>query len=69
MNNLHQHINFLLDEFAPYKKLKSKPWINSEILSRMEKRGKLLHKYCKTTDNDLIASQTIYEEYLWSDVN
>ena len=45
MNNLHQHINFLLDEFAPYKKLskkelklKSKPWINSEILSKIKKR-------------------------------
>ena len=24
MNNLHQHINYLLDEFAPYKKLSKK---------------------------------------------
>ena len=50
MNNFHQYINFLLNEFAPYKKLserkfelKSKPRINSEILSKMEKRYILLH--------------------------
>ena len=57
MNNLHQHIDYLLDEFAPYKKLskkeyklKSKPWINRNILTEMKKRDKLLHKYCKAKD-------------------
>ena len=70
MNNLRRHINFLLDEFAPYKKLskgefklKSKPWINSEILSKMKTRDKLLRKYRRTADKDSIVSQTIYEEY------
>ena len=57
MNNLHQHINYLLDEFAPYKKLskkeyklKSKPWINRNILTEMKKCDKLLHKYCEAKD-------------------
>ena len=51
MNNLHQHINCQLDEFAPYKKLskrelklKSKPWINSEILSKMKKTRSIIAK-------------------------
>ena len=49
MNNLHKHTNYLLDEFAPYKKLskkeyklKSQPWINRNILNEMKKRDKLL---------------------------
>ena len=40
MNNLHQHINDLFDEFDPYKKLlkkeykfRSKPWINRNLLA------------------------------------
>ena len=43
MNNLHHHINSLLDEFAPYRKLskreykfKSKLWVNLEILLKMK---------------------------------
>ena len=44
-------------------KLKSKPWINSEILSKIKKRDKLMREYCRTADKDSIASQTIYEEY------
>ena len=70
MNNLHQHINYLLDEFAPYKKLskkeyklKSKPWINRNILTEMKKRDKLLHKYCKAKDKDSFYTQTIYEDF------
>ena len=66
MNNSHQHINFMLDKFVPYKnlsksvfKLQSKPWINREILSKMKKRDLLLHMYCETADKDSIASQTI----------
>ena len=45
MHNLHQHINSLLDEFAPDEKLskreyklKSKPWINREVLLRMKRK-------------------------------
>ena len=70
MNNLHQHINYLLDEFAPYKKLskkeyklKSKPWINRNILTEMKKRDKLLHKYCKAKDKDSFYAQAIYEDF------
>ena len=63
-------VNYLLDEFAPYKKvskkqykLKSKPWINDEILSNMKKRDKLLHKYCKTVDKESVSSKAIYDDY------
>ena len=70
MNNLHQHINYLLDEFAPHKKLakkeyklKSKPWINRNILTEMKKRDKLLHKYCKAKDKDSFCAQAIYEDF------
>ena len=58
MDNLHQHINYLLDEFATYKnsqkyyKLRSKPWINKNILAHMKKRDKLLHRYCKAKEKD-----------------
>ena len=47
-------VNFILDEFAPFKKLnkreiklKSKPWISKEILFLMWKRDKLFSKYYK----------------------
>ena len=43
MNNLHQHINYLLDELAPYRKLSKKEyklrfkrWINKNILVHMK---------------------------------
>ena len=32
MNNLHQHINYLLDEY----KLRFKPWINKNISGHMK---------------------------------
>ena len=70
MNNLHQYINYLLDELAPYKKLskkehklKFKPWINKYILARMKKRDKLLNKCCKAKEKDSLHIQAIYEEY------
>ena len=71
MNNLHQHINYLLDEFAPIQetlkkkeyKLKSKPWINRNILTEMKKRDKLLHKYCKAKDKVFFCAQAIYEYF------
>ena len=57
LNNLYNHVNFLLDEFAPYRKLnkkeiklKSKPWINKEIQLLMIKRDKLLHQYSNESD-------------------
>ena len=59
MDNFYQQINYLLDEFAPYKKitkkqfrLKSKPWINNEILTKIKQRDKLFHKYCKEKDSN-----------------
>ena len=70
MNNLHQHINYLLDEFAPFKqlskkeyKLRSKPWINKNILAHMKKHDELLHRYCKAKEKDSAYVQAIYDEY------
>ena len=54
LENIHNHVHFILDEFAPFKKLnkreiklKSKPWISKEILFLMWKRDKLFSKYHK----------------------
>ena len=45
MENFYTYYNNLLDEFAPYKKLtkkeiklKTKPWINIEILNLVKKK-------------------------------
>ena len=55
---LHDNIIYLLDEFAPYRriskkefKLKAKPWINNEILNNIKMRDKLLLKYHKSKDD------------------
>ena len=68
MDNFYQQINYLLDEFAPYKKitkkqfrLKSKPWINNEILIKINQRDKLFHKYCKEKNNNKRIE--LYNEY------
>ena len=68
MDNFYQQINYLLDEFAPYKKitkkqfrLKSKPWINNEILTKIKQRDKLFHKYCKEKDSN--KKVELYNEY------
>ena len=57
IKNFYNYINFLLDDFAPYRKLdkkemklKTKPWINKNIQDIMKKRDKLLHKFCKEID-------------------
>ena len=70
MDNFYQQINYILDELAPYKKLnkreiklKLKPWINNEILSKMKERDKLLHRYCKLKDKNSINAQNIYTQY------
>ena len=70
MNNFHLHLNTLLDEYAPYKKLtkreyklKSRPWITKEIQSLMGQRDKLLHKYCKLKNKDTENAHTLYTEY------
>ena len=67
-SNLYNSITYLLDEFAPFRKiakkelkLKSKPWINGDILSKMEERDKLLHKYRIAKDENL--KSIIYDNY------
>ena len=57
MENLYNNTIFLLDEFAPYRKLskkdyklKSKPWVNNEILTKIHERDKLLYKYSNAKD-------------------
>ena len=64
MENFYTYYNNLLDEFAPYKKLtkkeiklKTKPWINREILHLMKKRDKVFHEYCEQLD---IVKNIIY---------
>ena len=65
---LHDNIVYLLDEFAPYRriskkefKLKAKPWINHEILKNIKLRDKLLLKYHKS--NDVTNKIIIYAQY------
>ena len=60
-NNFYDQINYLLDEFAPYKKLskkliklETKPWVNIMIQQQMHKRDKLLHDYFKESNHGLI---------------
>ena len=70
MNNLYNHITYILDELAPYKKLskreiklKSKPWINNDILNQMKERDKLLKKFCKLKNKNSESARTIYNQY------
>ena len=70
LSNLYHHINFILDELAPYKKLtkreiklKAKPWINNVILSKMHERDKLLRKFCNLKDKNSTHAQNIYNQY------
>ena len=57
MNNLYNNTIYLLNEFSPYRKLtkkefklKSKPWISNEILTKIHERDKLLYKYSNAKD-------------------
>ena len=70
MNNLHLHINNILNVLAPFKKLskkelklKTKPWINNEILFLMKKRDKLLFKYSKHKQKNSQVAIALYNEY------
>ena len=54
MENIHNYVNFILDEFAPFRKLnereiklKSKPWISKDILFLTWERDKMFSKYHK----------------------
>ena len=53
--DLHLKRNFLKESIN----LKSKPWINREILLKMKERDKLLQKYCKSADKHSASSQII----------
>ena len=68
IENLYSHVNYILDEFAPYKKvskreykLKSKPWISKEIQYLMWQRDKLFNKYC--TENDHERKDLLLRKY------
>ena len=59
MDNLYNNLVYMLDEYAPHKKiskkefkLKSKPWIDSEIHYKIYERDKLLKKYRKSKDEN-----------------
>ena len=68
MNNFHQHINSLLDENTPYRKitkkeykLKGRPQITKEIQVLVNKRDKLLHKFNKLKNKETDSNS--YNEY------
>ena len=70
INNFHQHINYLLDEFAPYKnlskkdlKLKSKTWINILVLIEINKCDKILLKYSKMKKINGETARLICDDY------
>ena len=67
-NSFYKNLTFLLDEFAPYKKvtkkeyrLKFKPWISTEILNLINQRDKLLKKFSK--EHDPIKKSTFHTDY------
>ena len=67
-NNFHNQIIFLLDEFAPLKKvtpkelkLTTKPWISKELLKIMQKKNKLYKRYC--SENDNTKKEKLFTEY------
>ena len=68
ISNFYDSITYLLDEFAPYKKmskkelkLESRPLLNGDILSKMNERDKLLHKFRISKDSNL--KKVIYDKY------
>ena len=68
MNNQYNNNVYLLDEFAPYRKLtkkeyklKSKLWVSNEILTKIHERDKLLYKYSNA--KDLNRKVNLLKEY------
>ena len=68
MNNLYNNTIYLLDEFAPYRKLtkkefklKSKPWISNEILTKIHERDKRFYKYSNA--KDLNRKINLFKDY------
>ena len=69
-SNVGLLVNYILDEFAPFKRiskkelqLKSKPWISNSILIEINKRDMLLRKYSKMKHRDNETARIIYDEY------
>ena len=67
-NSFYNNITYLLDKFAPYKKvtkkkyrLKFKPWISTEITNLINQRDKLLKKFTK--EKDPIIKSTFHTDY------
>jgi len=67
-SNFFNEITYLLDEFAPYKKvtkneikLLSKPWISNEILQKCKKRDSILKTITK--ENDPVRKKKLRNEY------
>ena len=62
-----------MDEFAPYRKLtkkefklKSKPWISNEILTKIRERDKLLYKYSNAKElNQSIIIYSTSQQNTW----
>ena len=59
LENLYSHLNYILNEFAPYKKvskkeykLKSKPWISKDIQFLMWQCDKCFRTYCSETNTN-----------------
>ena len=57
-----------MNEFAPFRKLskkdyklKSKPWINNEILTKIHEMDKLLYKYSNA--EDLIRKANLLKDH------
>ena len=68
LNNFYTNLTFLLDEFAPYKKVSNKecrlnfkPWISTEILNLMKQRDKLLKNFSQ--ENDPTKKTTLHTAY------
>ena len=66
--NFFNGITYLLDEFAPYKKvtkneykLMLKPWISKEILQKCKKRDSILKIISKENDED--KKNTLRNDY------
>ena len=68
IDNFYNNINYILDEFAPFKKLnkgqiklKTKPWINKEAQHLMWERDKLFKKFRTATDD--VAKNIFFNNY------
>ena len=70
LNNLHIHVNNILDYLAPTRnlskkelRLKAKPWITMEIQQEIYERNKILNKYSKRKNMSSSESIHLFKEY------